>query len=76
MSEGDDMIEDFRDHDPNPTVHERAWLETNPYPVLLRLAILAGVATIIGMSVAGERESVIPAQAGTQLVAAFSPLDE
>ena len=50
MSEGDDMIEDFRDHDPNPTVHERAWMQTNPYPAIFRVAILAGVATIIGMS--------------------------
>ena len=45
-----DMLEDFRDHDPNPTVHERAWMETNPYPVVFRVALLAGMALIIGLS--------------------------
>lgn len=49
----DHMLEDFRDHDPNPTVHERAWMETNPYPVALRVALLGGVALIIALS-AGE----------------------
>ena len=44
------MLEDFRDHDPNPTVHERAWMETNPYPVVFRVAIIAGVALMIGLS--------------------------
>src|SRR4029079_17285070 len=44
------MLEDFRDHDPNPTVHERAWMETNPYPVIFRLALLGAVATIVGLS--------------------------
>jgi hypothetical protein len=47
------MLEDFRDHDPNPTAHERAWMETNPYPAIFRVVILAGIATIIGLS-AGE----------------------
>jgi hypothetical protein len=44
------MLEDFRDHDPNPTVHERAWMETNPYPVVFRVAIIAGMAMVIGLS--------------------------
>ena len=44
------MLEDFRDHDPNPTVHERAWMQTNPYPVVFRVAIIAGVAVMIGLS--------------------------
>ena len=44
------MLEDFRDHDPNPTVHERAWMETNPYPVVFRVAIIAGMAVVIGLS--------------------------
>jgi hypothetical protein len=47
------MLEDFRDHDPNPTVHERAWMDANPYPALLRVAILSGIALIVGLS-AGE----------------------
>ena len=44
------MLEDFRDHDPNPTVHERAWMQANPYPALFRVAIMGGVALIVGLS--------------------------
>ena len=44
------MLEDFRGHDPNPTVHERAWMQANPYPAIFRVLILAGIATIIGLS--------------------------
>lgn len=44
------MLEDFRDHDPNPTVHERAWMEANPYPEIFRVAILGAIALIVGLS--------------------------
>ena len=44
------MLEDFRDHDPNPTVHERAWMEATPYPAICRVAILGGIALIVGLS--------------------------
>ena len=44
------MLEDFRGHDPNPTVHERAWIETNPYPAVFRVAVLAAIAVLIGLS--------------------------
>jgi hypothetical protein len=46
------MLEDFRNHDPNPTVDERAWMDANPYPVVFRLALLAAVAVILGLSAA------------------------
>ena len=46
------MLEDLRNHDPNPTVHEQAWMETNPYPVVFRLVVLAMVAVILGLSAA------------------------
>jgi hypothetical protein len=46
------MLEDFRNHDPNPTVHEQAWMETNPYPVVFRLVVLALVAVMLGLSAA------------------------
>jgi hypothetical protein len=46
------MLEDFRDHDPNPTVHEQAWIDSNPYPVVFRLALMAMVAVILGLSAA------------------------
>ena len=46
------MLEDFRNHDPNPTVHEIAWMEANPYPVVFRLVLLAIVAVVLGLSAA------------------------
>lgn len=44
------MLEDFRGHDPNPTVHERAWIETNPYAAVFRVAVLAAVAVLVGLA--------------------------
>ena len=44
------MLEDFRGHDPNPTVHERAWIETNPYPAVFRVAVLAAIAVLVGLA--------------------------
>lgn len=54
------MLEDFRGHDPNPTVHERAWIETNPFPVMLRVAVLAAVAVVVGLSVSAETSPGTP----------------
>lgn len=48
------MLEDFRDHDPNPTVHERAWMDANPYPAALRVLVLALIALLIGLSASRE----------------------
>jgi hypothetical protein len=69
------MLEDFRDHDPNPTVHERAWMETNPYPVILRVALLGAIATIVGLS-ASSGDPLVAAQPGNPSVAALRPLDQ
>ena len=44
------MLEDFRGHDPNPTVHERAWMQTNPYPAVFRVAVLAAIAVLVGLA--------------------------
>jgi hypothetical protein len=44
------MLEDLRNHDATPTAQEREWMATNPFRVLLHLAILAGIALAIGMS--------------------------
>lgn len=44
------MLEDFRGHDPNPTVHERAWMDTNPYPAVFRVAVLAAIAVLVGLA--------------------------
>ena len=46
------MLEDFRNHDPNPTADEIAWMETNPYPVVARLVVVALVAVIVGLGTA------------------------
>ena len=54
------MLEDFRNHDPNPTVHERAWMETNPYPAVVRVVVLAMVAMMIGLAVTREPSPEIP----------------
>jgi hypothetical protein len=45
------MLEDFRGHDPNPTPHERAWMETSPMGAVLRVVTLTAIAGIVGLSV-------------------------
>ena len=54
------MLEDFRGHDPNPTAHERAWMETNPFPVVLRVALLAAVAVVVGLALSVETSPETP----------------
>ena len=44
------MLEDFRNHDPNPTDQEREWMAANPLGVLVRLLALASLAVAIGLS--------------------------
>ena len=46
------MLEDVRNHDPNPTAQEIAWMEANPYAVVLRLVLLAVFAVMLGLSAA------------------------
>lgn len=57
------MLEDFRGHDPNPTVHERAWMETNPYPAVFRVMVLAAIALLIGLHASVD---ATPSQDGAQ----------
>jgi hypothetical protein len=54
------MLEDFRNHDPNPTVHEQAWMQTNPYPAVVRVLVLAVVAVVIGLTTANEASPGTP----------------
>ena len=54
------MLEDFRDHDPNPTVHEQAWMQANPYPAVIRVLLLAMVAVMIGLSAGNEPSPETP----------------
>ena len=44
------MLEDFRNHDPNPTQQERAWMATNPFAVVAKLVVVVGFAAVIGVS--------------------------
>jgi hypothetical protein len=44
------MLEDFRDHDPQPTEQERQWMEANPFNALIRVLALASLAVAIGLS--------------------------
>ena len=44
------MLEDFRNHDAEPTEQERAWMAANPFKVVLHLVVLASIATAIGVS--------------------------
>ncbi len=53
-------LEDFRNHDPNPTVHEQAWMQANPYPALVRVLVLAMVAVMVGLSTGNEPSPETP----------------
>jgi hypothetical protein len=52
------MLEDFRNHDAKPTEEERAWMNTNPFSVLVRLVVIAGIALAIGLSTTAEIDPV------------------
>jgi hypothetical protein len=43
-------MEELRNHSPNPTQHERAWMSADPVAALVRLVALAGIAIAIGVS--------------------------
>jgi len=44
------MLDDLRRHDPRPSEEERRWIDTNPFAVVLRLAVIALIALAIGLS--------------------------
>jgi hypothetical protein len=44
------MMDEPRRHDPNPTEEERAWMATDPFPIVYRVAALAGVALLLGFA--------------------------
>jgi hypothetical protein len=44
------MMDEIRNHDPMPTEQEREWLAANPFPVVLRLVLVAGVAVVLGVA--------------------------
>jgi hypothetical protein len=44
------MMDEFRSHDPRPTAEERAWMATDPFKALIRVAALATLAVAIGLT--------------------------
>ena len=45
------MLDDIRDHDPNPTAEEELWTVADPVRLVLKALGLAAVAIAIGVSV-------------------------
>ena len=43
------MLEDLRNHDAKPTVHEREWMATDPFRAVVKIVVLAGLAVAIGL---------------------------
>jgi hypothetical protein len=47
------MLDEIRNHDPNPTAEERLWTVADPIHLVLKAVGLAAVAIAIGVSVSG-----------------------
>ena len=43
-------MDDLRNHDANPTAHEREWMETNPVPAMMRVLTLGAIALMVGVA--------------------------
>ena len=54
------MLEDFRGHDPNPTAQERAWMQADPYRVILRVAVLGAIAVLVALSAGQDPSPATP----------------
>ena len=59
------MLEDLRNHDAKPTGQEREWMASDPLAALGRLAVLAAVALVLGISgsqlVGSEKSAAVTA---------------
>jgi hypothetical protein len=44
------MFDDIRNHETRPREQERDWMETNPFALIAKLAVLAIIAIAIGAS--------------------------
>ena len=64
------MLEDLRNHDATPTEEERAWLNADPFAVLLRLVVIAGIALAIGLT---ATVSIDPVQKSSTTASAGAP---
>lgn len=45
------MVEELRNHDPNPSEEEREWMDYDPFAFLIRLAAVAVLGVMIGIYV-------------------------
>ena len=62
------MLDEIRDHDPDPTVEERQWMAFDAVAAMARCVALGAVALIVGWTT-----SVILEQASRESVAAVAP---
>lgn len=60
------MLDEIRDHDPNPTAEEQLWTVADPVHLVLKALALAAVAIAIGVSVS---QLVMPDSAPPQVAA-------
>ncbi len=62
-------MDDLRNHDAKPNAQEREWMETNPFPTMLRVMTLAAVALMIGVASSSLLNAERPAHAMVALQA-------
>lgn len=55
------MLDDIRNHQPQPTAEECRWISANPFAGALRVAIFALVAVSIGSSASFWLDRTTPA---------------
>jgi len=55
------MLDEPRNHDPEPTEQERAWMQANPFRVAVRVMVLTALAVIIATSVTNFNPAKAPA---------------
>jgi hypothetical protein len=67
------MMDEIRNHDPMPTEQEREWLAANPYPVVMRLVLVAGVAVVLGVAASQVLEDEPAAMSTSASAAAAAP---
>jgi hypothetical protein len=44
------MYDEPRNHDPKPTGQEREWMATCPVSIAVQLAVVAGIAVLLGFA--------------------------
>ena len=62
------MLDELRNHDPKPTEQERAWMQADPFRVIVRVMAL----TVLALAIAGAATSLNTVTAAT-MVATTAP---